>query len=86
MSEANTATVEVTKKARKGGRPAKCLCGCGEVLKPKRTFRQGHDARFHGNAKKVARGKMTMTEATKGMPERGVTIFRTEVASHKQGA
>lgn len=25
-----------------------CCCGCGEIVAPKRLFRQGHDARYAG--------------------------------------
>jgi hypothetical protein len=52
---------------KKPATPAKdlpmCACGCGEqVLNAKREFRQGHDARVHGWAKKVERGDMKLTE------------------------
>ena len=71
---------------KKGGRPAKCYCGCGTVLKPRRKFTQGHDARFKGNALKVARKQATMTETTKGMPEKGLVEFRQLVSEHRQTA
>jgi hypothetical protein len=35
--------------------PCFCWCGCGQTTK--RRFAPGHDARFHGLAKKVARGE-----------------------------
>lgn len=34
----------------------KCGCGCGTMVR--RTFAQGHDARFYGWAKKVVSGDL----------------------------
>ena len=36
--------------------PNFCLCGCGEWVKPKRNFRQGHDARVKGVLSRMASG------------------------------
>jgi len=44
--------VEFRKKAVTGGL---CWCGCGQTTKSR--FVPGHDSRFHGLAKKVARGE-----------------------------
>jgi hypothetical protein len=54
-----------------------CPCGCGEhVLNAKREFRQGHDARTHGYAKKIERGQMKLSELSpetqKWMREHGI--------------
>lgn len=93
------AAKKATKKpAKKDKKPAKakaekvvkptgeCYCGCKQTLKPRRQFRQGHDARFHGNAKKVARGQLGLMEAMETMPKPGRDMFRKEVASHKAAA
>ncbi len=37
-----------------------CWCGCGQTTKSR--FVPGHDARFHGLAKRVARGEEAMPE------------------------
>ena len=37
-----------------------CWCGCGGLTR--RRFCPGHDARFHGLAKRVARGEAPMPE------------------------
>lgn len=70
-------------KKNRGGRAPKCFCGCGAEVNHNRRFKPGHDARFHGRAKKVARGELTATEATAGMTDRAKTAFREEVAVAK---
>lgn len=37
--------------------PKPCLCGCGGYAAPRRTFIQGHDARFKSMVMKHARGE-----------------------------
>ena len=35
-----------------------CLCGCGKIVKRKRLFRQGHDAKLNSILKKVEEGEL----------------------------
>jgi hypothetical protein len=44
----------------KKDRTGPCWCGCGQTTKSR--FVPGHDARFHGQAKRVARGQEAMPE------------------------
>ena len=43
-----------------------CWCGCGGMTKGK--FVPGHDSKFHGSAKRVARGQEEHAEATANLP------------------
>lgn len=47
---------EKTKKTAKPTRP--CFCGCGGETQSR--FVPGHDARFHGWARKVAKGELNL--------------------------
>jgi hypothetical protein len=41
---------------------ALCHCGCGEPVAKGRSFRQGHDARFHGRVAKLADGRLSIED------------------------
>ena len=43
------------------GQPSACWCGCGQQTKSR--FVPGHDSRFHGHAKRAARGEEALPEA-----------------------
>ncbi len=43
-----------------------CWCGCGGTTRSR--FVPGHDARFHGRAKKVARNELDMIEQLTALP------------------
>lgn len=45
--------------------PGPCWCGCGTQTKGR--FAPGHDARYHGLAKRVARGEADEAEALAGL-------------------
>ncbi len=45
---------------------ATCFCGCGGTTKSK--FVPGHDARFHGWAKKVVRGELAAEPILTALP------------------
>jgi len=38
----------------------RCHCGCGNEVK--RSFKQGHDAKLYGRARKLADGRMKFSE------------------------
>lgn len=60
---AKTAAVRAPRVAGAAPQPKAtraCCCGCGEQVTG--WFRMGHDARFHGWMKKIARGKMGANE------------------------
>ncbi len=62
-----TATTTTAPKATKTPKtPVPCWCGCGGQTMNR--FVPGHDARFHGWAKKVARGLMDETETRTALP------------------
>lgn len=46
--------------------PKVCFCGCGGTTKSK--FVPGHDARFHGLAKRVIRGQAPAEAAMASLP------------------
>lgn len=63
-----------------------CWCGCGGMTRSR--FCPGHDARFHGLAKKVARGLEDRDESVQGLPhEEAVAEFdrhiRKEIPLHE---
>ena len=66
-----------TKKA-----PAPCWCGCGGTTKSK--FVPGHDSRFHGLAKQVARGLEDHADALIGLAhDEARAVFETHVAHER---
>lgn len=64
-------------KNEKKGEP--CRCGCGEICKPKRTFRQGHDARFHGRIRKLRDGRLKMADVKAVIEPYAVKYYAAEV-------
>jgi hypothetical protein len=55
-----------------------CWCGCGGMTRSR--FCPGHDARFHGLAKKVARGQEDYDEQVQALPhEDAVAEFERHV-------
>ncbi len=50
-----------THRLPSGEEQSACWCGCGGATKSR--FVRGHDAKFHGLAKKVARGQTAIPEA-----------------------
>lgn len=65
---------EKTPRAKKEKVESACKCGCGGVTFA--AFCPGHDARYHGWAKKIARGDMKFSEvppaAAKALKAEGV--------------
>jgi len=57
------AAAEATASPESTGR--RCLCGCGETPKPRRDYRQGHDARLVGFFTRALRGQATADEAAR---------------------
>jgi hypothetical protein len=47
-----TATVEVVEQVEER-EFKRCACNCGQIVNPKRSFAQGHDARHKGNLLKL---------------------------------
>lgn len=70
-------TAEKTKKES-----VKCGCGCGQMTKPGSKFLQGHDARFHGRARKLADGRLSLADLTKELGKQGTYAL----ASYKEAA
>lgn len=46
---------------------ARCLCACGNAVRPKRRFRQGHDATYYSRLRKVERGERRKEDLPLGM-------------------
>ena len=62
--------------------PAPCWCGCGGTTKSK--FVPGHDSKFHGLAKKVARGQADHADALIGLAhDEARAAFEAHVAAEK---
>lgn len=62
--------------------PVPCWCGCGGTTKSR--FVPGHDSRFHGLAKRVARGQANHDEAIASLPhDKAVTEFERHVADEQ---
>ncbi len=75
MSDTNTTTKTKAEKTVKA--PVACWCGCGGQTRGK--FVPGHDARFHGNAKKVDRGLLDAETTLAGLAH---DEARTEFQHH----
>lgn len=70
QEEVNTMAKKKAKSAKKIA-STKCLCGCDQNAKPGRKFLQGHDARFHGRARKLADGRLELVDLTKELGAKG---------------
>lgn len=46
---------------------ARCLCGCGNAVRPGRRFLQGHDAKYYRLLRKVERGELRKEDLPLGM-------------------
>jgi len=65
-------------KAKKVKTPVPCWCGCGGTTKSR--FQPGHDARFHGQAKRVARDQADYDDSVASLPhEEAVAEFQRHV-------
>ena len=72
--------VVFTRATKKASGP--CWCGCGGTTKSR--FVPGHDSRFHGLAKRVARDQADHDEAIAGLPhDEAVTEFERHVADEQ---
>ena len=58
------AALQAKTAKKKPTRP--CYCGCGGETQGR--FVPGHDARFHGWARKIAKGELTMDEVVAVLP------------------
>jgi hypothetical protein len=67
------------KKEKKKVECVKCSCGCGEMCKPKRTFRQGHDARFHGRVRKLTDGRLIMADLKEMVEAYALPLYKAEL-------
>ena len=71
---------KTTKTKPAAGQP--CKCGCGETTSgPKRLFRMGHDARFHGRVAKLKDGRLSMSDLKADLGKRGayaLPFYRTK--------
>lgn len=58
-----------------------CKCGCGETLAPKRTFRQGHDARFAGRIVKLNDGRITWKDIEAEIQDYAIPHYEAEMTT-----
>lgn len=61
-----TTTPSLFPRTKKTKTPVACWCGCGGSTKSR--FVPGHDARFHGLAKRVARNEADAETALASLP------------------
>lgn len=74
--------VSFTRATKKATATSPCWCGCGGTTKSK--FVPGHDSRFHGLAKRVARGLEDHETATAALPHEEARIeFERHVAKER---
>ena len=64
-------------KPQKAG--VKCHCGCGEITRYKRIFRQGHDARFMGRVRKLQDGRMSWADLKALIEPYAMPLYHAEV-------
>lgn len=73
---------EVTYTRAAARTPATCWCGCRGTTQSR--FVPGHDSRFHGLAKRVARGQAEYDVAVTGLPhDMAVAEFDQHVAKEQ---
>ena len=75
-----TEEISFTRATKKA--PVACWCGCGGTTKSR--FVPGHDSRFHGLAKRVARGEADHDEAIQSLAhDEAIAEFDRHVADEK---